>query len=95
MGIEPTMVKYLRKGLCNLCGECCKPKFPISEEAKDFYLENGLPEDGQCQYLRFAGGKGICSMHTGRADHCRRFPWHPDQIKHLSKCTYSFKIIED
>ena len=89
------MVKLRRKGFCNLCGECCKPKFPISEEAKAFYRDNGLPEDGQCPFLRFVDGRGLCIIHTERADHCRRFPWHPDQIRHLPNCSYTFEVIED
>jgi hypothetical protein len=89
------MVRYLRKGYCNLCGECCKPREPLTEEAREFFDQNGLPEDGQCQYLRFVDGKEICTLHTNRADHCRRFPWHPRQIEHLPRCSYTFEIIDD
>ena len=89
------MVKYLRKGYCNLCGECCKPNFPITEEAREFYKDNGLPDDGQCQYMHFVGGKGLCTMHLDRPDHCRRFPWHPDQLKGRPNCSYYFEIMED
>ena len=87
-------MRYLRRGECNLCGECCKPAFPITEEAREFYRENGLPEDGQCHFLYFENGKGLCTIHTERADHCRRFPWHPDQIEHLPKCSYRFELID-
>jgi len=93
--LDRSMPKYIRRGVCNQCGDCCRPRFPISEEAAEFYRENGLPEDGHCQYQRFVDGKGLCTIHAERADHCIRFPWHPDQIRDLPRCSYRFEVISD
>lgn len=89
------MVRYQRQGDCNRCGDCCKPRFHVDEEASEWYRLNGLPENGQCQYLALIDGQWTCTIHTGRSDHCRAFPWHPDNLKGLGKCSYWFEEIPD
>jgi len=88
------MAEYVRRGECNRCGDCCKPRFFISEEAREFYLQNGLPENGQCQFLAFIDGVWTCTIHAERPDHCRRFPWHPDQLSTLPRCSYTFERVD-
>ncbi|MDH7507934.1 MAG: YkgJ family cysteine cluster protein [Methanomassiliicoccales archaeon] len=88
------MARYIRKGICNRCGDCCKPRFEIDEEARKFYAENGLPENGQCQFLALIGGEWTCTIYSRRPPFCAAFPWHPDQLKGLPRCSYYF-VIED
>lgn len=66
-------------------------RFFVSEEAKEFYRKNGLPENGQCQFLALVDGMWTCTIHDERPDHCRRFPWNPDQLDSLDKCSYHFE----
>ncbi len=84
------MTELVRKGECNRCGECCKPRFYVSEEAKEFYRKNGLPDNGQCQFLALIDGVWTYTIHHERPDHCRRFPLHPDQLEGLDNCSYYF-----
>jgi hypothetical protein len=89
------MVRYQRRGDCNRCGDCCKPRFNVDEDASEWYRSNGLPENGQCQYLAFIDGEWTCTTYTGRSEHCRAFPWHPDNLKGLGKCSFWFEEISD
>jgi Fe-S-cluster containining protein len=89
------MTIYIRRGDCNRCGDCCKPRFLIHEDAREFYRENGLPENGQCQFLALVDDLRTCTMYANRASFCQAFPWHPDQIKGLDRCSYTFVSAED
>jgi|GEM_PF-1411379 len=89
------MVKYIRRGECNRCGDCCKPRFFVDEEAKEWYRENGLPENGQCQFLALVDDEWTCTIHIARSEYCRAFPWHPDNLIGLDKCSYLFDAIDD
>lgn len=89
------MVKFERHGECNRCGECCKPRFHVDDDAKAWYRANGLPENGQCQFLALIGGEWGCTIHVERSAHCRAFPWHPDNLKGLDRCSYTFVQVPD
>lgn len=81
----------MRQGDCNRCGDCCKPRFPVDEDAREWYRANGLPENGQCQFLALIEGQWTCTIHTTRSAHCRAFPWHPDNLRGLERCSYRFE----
>ncbi|MBM4237537.1 MAG: YkgJ family cysteine cluster protein [Euryarchaeota archaeon] len=86
------MPTYRRRGECNRCGDCCKPRFfRVDEEARNFYVENGLPENGQCQFLVGVDGLWTCTIHERRPPFCAAFPWHPDQVRGLHRCSYVFE----
>ena len=89
------MPALVRRGDCNRCGDCCKPRFFVDEDAKEFYHDNGLPENGQCQFLTLKDAQWTCTIHSSRSDHCRAFPWHPDNLKGLERCSYLFEGQED
>jgi len=89
------MPKLVRHGDCNRCGDCCKPRFFVDDDAKEWYRENGLPENGQCQFLAKIDGEWTCTIHTTRSAHCRAFPWGPENLVGLRNCSYSFDVIDD
>lgn len=88
-------MRYVRRGECNRCGDCCKPRFLIDDNAREFYVANGLPENGQCQFLLLGREMATCTIHPRRAPFCEAFPWHPDQLKGLERCSYTFEPVED
>jgi len=89
------MTSFVRKGECNRCGDCCKPRYDVDEDAKEFYRKNGLPENGQCQFLALVDGLWTCTEYANRAPFCQAFPWHPDQIVGRDRCSYTFEVVED
>lgn len=89
ISVDANGVRWLRRGSCNRCGECCA--------GDPFNGERGVPAvEGKCPLYSEAGGIGIC---FGRSDPyylagCNVFPQTPEQIAGCPSCSYTFERVE-
>ena len=95
----PMTPTFKREGSCNRqCGKCCSlahwQQHPLYESQAKTILEappfTGMNEWGECNHLRWVGGKAECSIYETRPDICQVFPNHPLSLTTIPTCTYTF-----
>ena len=81
--------KYIRKGYCNRCGDCCS----INNFPSHYYATMSLDKDGYC--LSFDRDTRLCTIYENRPHRCRISPRSPEETSCQPNCTYTFmEVIE-
>lgn len=93
------IIEYERHGECNQCGDCCAVRIytqmggsddiasVISEDyRRDYGIHQPRPKTELCE--RFQGN--LCLKHDNKPTQCMNWPWAPDCLTYLSRCSYTF-----
>jgi len=84
----PPQIKYIRKGKCTQCGECCKHLHLASSE--------DWPQGMTGTVCNQLNKNGTCRLHPDKPPECSEFPNSPGDLiyrKVKDQCGYWFEEI--
>lgn len=87
------IMRYIRIGECNRCGECCEA--PTKERIEAYHRAGftcRVQHESGCPFEEYREGKIFCTNYEDRPKMCRDFPTSPVDIETLPNCSYRFTL---
>lgn len=91
--IEETLSKHSGESEADFHSEHMEPEFDNPD--RHLWRFDVTDQDHTCAMLQaLEGGKGSCKIQSEKPAQCTIFPTHPNDIKNLPNCSYSFETVE-